>query len=165
MSGTIQQNIPLSIVGKKYGITGVLILSLFLIAIFTNQLSDKNPSVIPHPSWCRHSTFYLTQKEKFANVSFKELNTDNELNSNKDLITIVELTPLKKLESQPNIQNATQSITNQLHRFVTPTTTTTTTPITSSTTRFSMLPKVHRQQQPHPCHQKKRYCCPCYLFR
>lgn len=55
--------------GKKYGITGALTLVMIVVAVCTNQLTDKNPHIVTKPGWCHHSKFYQNQKEKFPNLT------------------------------------------------------------------------------------------------
>lgn len=54
---------------KSYGILFALIAVTLVSGILLNQLSSKNPVLIPHASWCHHSRLFLNQQEKLANAT------------------------------------------------------------------------------------------------
>ena len=118
----------LSTAFKKYSILIFLIVGMFVMGVCFRQLSNKNPVIIPHSGWCRHSTLYMATR----NNELKQLNATREM---------------KKMERQ--LRRATASTT-------TTTLTTTTTPIrtmptttiatTSTTTTTSPRPLQTRRQ-------------------
>lgn len=68
-TATTSSTTSLLMTAKKNGIVGFLIVAMFLTGLLTNQLSDKNPLLIPHPEWCYHSSLHSQHLETIANMT------------------------------------------------------------------------------------------------
>lgn len=61
------------VVFQKYGVVCILTLVMFLAGVLLNLLSDKNPPVIPHPSWCEHSSLHAKHLQTIGNITLKAM--------------------------------------------------------------------------------------------
>lgn len=55
---------------KTYGILLGLIFFTLVLGICFNQLPNKNPDLIPHASWCHHSSLFIHQQHTLENITF-----------------------------------------------------------------------------------------------